>query len=188
MICLIARRSATTEMGPSMSASSTRFLPSARPENHAQGFRERLGQIKFLHVELHPAGFDLRHIQDVVDHLEQIVPAGENVVAIFLILLRTQRPEHAAFHDLGKSNDGIERRAQLVAHIGEELGLGLIGFLGAVFFPGIFLGRSASSMAWRSSAVCERFRSITVARSRRSFSTSFCSCSLMRVMSVPTET
>ena len=51
-----------------------------------------------------------------------------------------------------------------------------------------FSARSASSIAWRSSAVCERFRSITVARSRRSLSTSFCSCSLIRVMSVPTET
>ena len=67
------------------------------------------------------------------------MPAGEYVVAIFLIFLRTQRSEHAAFHDLGESNDGIERRAQLVAHVGEEFGFGLVGFLGAGFLPGVFL-------------------------------------------------
>ena len=46
------------------------------PGHHAQRFRQRFGQIERLHVELHPAGFDLRHIQDVVDHFEQIVTAG----------------------------------------------------------------------------------------------------------------
>ncbi len=57
-----------------------------------------------------------------------------------------------------------------------------------VFSWNIFRTRSASSSAWRSSAPCERFRSTTLARSRRSLSISRCSCSLMRVMSVPTET
>ena len=50
-----------------------------------------------------------------------------------------------------------------------------------VFSCEYFSARSASS-------AFERFRSSTLARSRASFSTSFCSCSLMRVMSVPTET
>ena len=44
------------------------------------------------------------------------------------------------FHDLGKSDDGIEGRAQLVAHVGEEFRFRLVGFLGAGFFFGIFLG------------------------------------------------
>ncbi len=61
-------------------------------------------------------------------------------MAIFLIFLRSERAEHAAFHDFGESDDGVERRAQLVAHIGEEFGLGLVGFLGAGLFPGVFLG------------------------------------------------
>ena len=65
--------------------------------------------------------------------------AGQDVVAVFGVFFRTQRAEHAAAHDFGKSDDGVERRAQLVAHIGEEFRLGLVGFLGAVFFVGIFL-------------------------------------------------
>ena len=110
------------------------------PGHHAQRFRQRLRQVERLHVELHAAGLDLRHVQDVVDHFEQIVAAGENVVAVFLVFLRPERSEHAAFHDLGKSDDGVERGAQFVAHIGEEFGFGLVGFLGAVFLLGIFFG------------------------------------------------
>ena len=110
------------------------------PGHHAQRFRQRLRQIERLQVELHPAGLDLRHVQDVVDDFEQIVAAGQDVVAVFLVFLRAERAEHAAAHDLGKSDDGVERRAQLVAHIGEEFGFGLVGFLGAVLFLGIFFG------------------------------------------------
>jgi len=47
-------------------------------------------------------GFDLRHVEDVVDDLEQILPLVQDVVAIFLILVRTERSEHAAAIDLGK--------------------------------------------------------------------------------------
>ena len=108
--------------------------------HHAQRFGERLGQIERLHVELHPSGLDLGHVEDVVDDFQQIVAAGENVVAVFLIFLRAELAEHAAFHDLGETDDGVERRAQLVTHIGQELGFGLVGLLGAGLFPGVFLG------------------------------------------------
>ena len=108
--------------------------------HHAQRFRQRLRQIERLQVELHPAGLDLRHVEDVVDDFEQIVAAGQDVVTVFLVFFRAERAEHAAAHDLGESDDGIERRAQFVAHIGEEFGFGLVGFLGAVLFLGIFFG------------------------------------------------
>ena len=140
MICLTARRSATTEMASSISASSVRFLSSARAGDDAQRFRQRLRQVELLHVELHAAGLDLRHVEDVVDDFQQIMAAGQNVVAVFLVFLRAERAEHAAAHDLGEPDDGIERRAQLVAHIGEEFGFGLVGFLGAVLLLGIFFG------------------------------------------------
>ena len=55
------------------------------------------------------------------------------------VFLRPQRSEHAAAHHLGKSDDGVERCTQFVAHIGEEFGFGLVGFLGAVLLVGIFL-------------------------------------------------
>ncbi len=56
-----------------------------------------------------------------------------DVAGIFGIFRRTDRPEHAGEQDFGKAENGVERRSQLVAHIGEELGLGLVGGLGAFF-------------------------------------------------------
>jgi len=46
-----------------------------------------------------------------------------DVVAVFGVLLRAKRPKHGLLHDLGEPNDGVERRAQLVTHIGKELRL-----------------------------------------------------------------
>ena len=63
-----------------------------------------------------------------------------------LIFFGAERAEHAGFHDLGKADDGVERRAQFVAHIGEEFRLGLVGFLGAGFFGGVFLGQFGGAL------------------------------------------
>ena len=41
------------------------------------------------------------------------------------------RPEHLALHHLGKAQDGVERRAQLMAHLRQEARLGDVGALGA---------------------------------------------------------
>src|SRR3546814_19609669 len=53
---------------------------------------------------------------------------------LFRSVLRViERPEGLRRHHLGKADDGVERRAQLVAHMGEEAGLrpaGRLGFLG----------------------------------------------------------
>src|SRR6185503_13550751 len=56
------------------------------PGYHAQRFRQQLRQVERLHVELHAAGLDLRHVEDVVDVFEQVFSAGQDVVAVFLVL------------------------------------------------------------------------------------------------------
>jgi len=61
-------------------------------------------------------------------------------VTILLVLVGAERAEHAAAHDLREADDGVERGTQLMAHIGEEFRLGLVGVLGAVLFVGVFLG------------------------------------------------
>ena len=109
--------------------------------DHAHGLTEQRIEREVLEVEADAAGLDLRHIEDVVDDLEQILPAAADVAAIFVIFLGTERPEHIGFHDLGESDDRVERRAQLMAHIGEEFRFRLIGFFGAGLFGGIFLGQ-----------------------------------------------
>ena len=67
-------------------------------------------------------------------------PDGQDVVAVLLILVGAEHAEHAAAHDLGEADDGVQRRAQFVAHIGEEFGFRLVGFLGAILFLRVFFG------------------------------------------------
>ena len=86
------------------------------------------------------AGLDARHVEDVVDDREEILAARADVAAILLVLLRAERAEDAALHHLGEADDGVERRAQLVAHVGEELGLGAVGALGLRLLVEVALG------------------------------------------------
>ena len=98
-------------------------------------------EIEVLEVQPNAAGLDFRHVENVVDDVEQILSAAVDIAAIFVIFVGPERSEHARLHDLGKADDGVERRAQLVAHVGEEFRFRLVGFLGAGLFFGVFLGQ-----------------------------------------------
>ena len=71
-------------------------------------------------MKLHPPRFDLGQVEDVVDQREQMPARAEHAVERLGILL--QRLRILAQH-LAHPDDGVERRAQLVAHVGEELRL-----------------------------------------------------------------
>src|SRR5262245_15703803 len=77
-------------------------------------------QSKTTQVELHPPGLDLREVEDVVDQGEQVTASAEHAVERFKVLLERLGvlPQH-----LGYADDSVERRAQLVAHVGQELRL-----------------------------------------------------------------
>ncbi|GAD60584.1 hypothetical protein MBEBAB_2834 [Brevundimonas abyssalis TAR-001] len=55
----------------------------------------------------------------------------QDVDGVALVAFVAEGAEHLAGHDLGEAVDGVQRGAQFVAHIGQELALGLIGRLGA---------------------------------------------------------
>src|SRR3954447_4114525 len=82
-----------------------------------------------LEEEVHFAGLDFGEVEDGVDELEEVFAGGVDfcevgeveVVAFFL----GDFLEHLAVAD-----DGVERGAKLVAHVGEEGALGLIGVVG----------------------------------------------------------
>src|SRR6185312_10859789 len=67
-----------------------------------------------------------------------------DVADIFEMALVLDRPQHLLLDDVGEADDGIERSPQLVAHVGEEVGLGAVGRLGLVLgvrrYPGGLLG------------------------------------------------
>src|SRR3546814_2387140 len=52
-----------------------------------------------------------------------------NIAGIAVVAVAAELAVQLVQHDLGKTDDGVERRAQLVTHVGEELGLGAVGGL-----------------------------------------------------------
>ena len=79
-------------------------------------------------MKLHPPGLDLGEVEDVVDQREQVAARAEHAIERLDVLLQRLGilPQH-----LGDADDGVERRAQLVAHVGEELRLVLARHLRA---------------------------------------------------------
>ncbi len=89
------------------------------------------GEHHWLLVEFVAAGFDARQIEDFVDQAEQVLAGIVDVVRVFLVGRHGVRPENLALHHLGEAEDGVERRAQLVAHLREELRLRDVRAFGA---------------------------------------------------------
>ena len=76
-------------------------------------FSEQRRHLHRLQVERHLAGFHLGQVEDVVDQGEQVLAAAEDVAdepSLFIGHLAHQ----AVLEHLGKADDGIERRPQLV--------------------------------------------------------------------------
>ena len=76
-------------------------------------------------MQLELAGLDLGHVQHAVDQLQQMA-AGfmdqpRNIPDSAAI---AQAAENLPRHHFRETDDGVERRAQLMAHIGEEGGFG----------------------------------------------------------------
>ena len=89
-------------------------------------FSRRPVEGDFLDLDSDRAGLDLREIENVVDEVEQ-VGAGRVDVARKLDLLVGKVARHVFGELLAEDEDGVERRAQLVRHVGQELGLVLRG-------------------------------------------------------------
>ena len=92
-----------------------------RDDERAHLFEQR-HDFDVFEKDVHLAGFDLRQIENVVDQAEQ-VPAG----AFDLLEVGNEsflsEIDCVFLENFAVADDGVERRAQLVAHIGEELRL-----------------------------------------------------------------
>ena len=73
-------------------------------------------------VELKFPGFDLRQIEYLIDEAKEMSPGAVHALQR---LLRLFGPETRRIgdHHLGQTDDGVERRAKLVAHAGDKLRL-----------------------------------------------------------------
>jgi hypothetical protein len=77
-------------------------------------------------VELHLAGLDLGEVEDVVDEGQKVVAGGVDRLGE-LDLLRLEVALAVVGEHAREDEQRVERRAQLVAHVGQELGLVLRG-------------------------------------------------------------
>src|SRR5664279_5615480 len=82
--------------------------------------------------ELVAAGLDTRQVENLVDQPEQMHTGIMDIGGIFLVGRHRVLAEHFRFHHFGEPEDGIERRAQFVAHLREEARLRDVGGLRAL--------------------------------------------------------
>ena len=75
--------------------------------------------------QLQLAGFDLGEVQDVIDDGQQRVGAAAGGLDIIALLVR----QFGVQQQGGHADDAVHGRADFVAHVGQELGLGERGFL-----------------------------------------------------------
>ena len=77
-------------------------------------------------LQAHAVGLDLGEIQDIVDHAEQVLARDLDLVQMVELLRR----HRGLLQQVGHADHGIHRRADLVAHVGQEIGLGMRRLLG----------------------------------------------------------
>src|SRR6516164_9336305 len=97
------------------------FVSRHRLQRAANGLGNVLNAV-IRKFEFELTGLDLRKIKHVVDESEQVLAVGLKSFEYSKHLLG-RLTISAVRHQFGIAQDGVERRAQLVAHIGEELRL-----------------------------------------------------------------
>ena len=88
---------------------------------------EHIRQVDLLLLQLNFAAFNAAHVQHIVDEAQQVVAGGENFCQIVLHLLGAA---HIGDGQGGEADDGVHGGADVVGHIAQEGGLGLIGAAG----------------------------------------------------------
>ena len=109
--------------------------------DHAHGRLDDLRDIAGSFVELEAAGLDLRGVENAVDDAQQVLAAIPDVPRVLEILVRTDRPIELPANDLGEPEDRVQGGAQLMAHVGQELALGVVREFGLLLGPHQFLFR-----------------------------------------------
>ncbi len=77
-------------------------------------------------LDHHPPGLDLGKVEDVVEDAHQVLCGAGNLAQLVLLL----RARLGTLQQMGHADDGIHRRADFVAHIGQERALAAAGGFG----------------------------------------------------------
>ena len=124
MIWRIERRSATT-LGRSAGMFLRRITRAAVACSciSLKAVIDHLAEIDRGEIEFELAGLDLREIEEIVDQREQMRAAGVDVIDIAAVLVVADLAEALQPHHFREAEDGVERRAQFMADLGEEFRL-----------------------------------------------------------------
>ena len=100
------------------------FLIGSAQSHELLDLPDRFVQVKTTLIDGNPPRLNSGHVQDIIDQVEEMLPAPlDNFQALALFRRRLSLVDE----EIGKSQDGIERRAQLVIHIRQESALGAVG-------------------------------------------------------------
>ena len=100
--------------------------------DEAHGAAGDVVQVEHFLEQFELAGLDLGHVEDAVDQFEQVPAAFMDQLGVFEIFRAADGAEHLMRHHFGEADDGVERRAQLVTHVGKEARLGTACGLGEI--------------------------------------------------------
>ena len=89
--------------------------------DHGLAFKQHRCQGDGFEREQQPPGFNHREVEDFIDQLEQVPACMKDLVNA--APLRGGRRRLIGLHELSKAKNGVERRAQFMAHAGKEIGL-----------------------------------------------------------------
>ena len=92
---------------------------------------DQVGQVERNMFQLQRLAFDAREVEDIVDHLEQMLGGLGGQRRVFGLLLG----HLGGFQQLQHAQYAVHRRAQFVAHHRQEVRLRIVGALG--FFTGL---------------------------------------------------
>ncbi len=98
--------------------------------NEGGGGSRGLMHVEPFLMQLGAAGFYLGQVEDPIDLGQEMMPGIVDVLGIGADLNRCDLLP-ALGQQMGEADDRVERRAQLMAHIRQELGLRPVGGLGA---------------------------------------------------------
>ncbi len=88
--------------------------------------RQQLADVERFRLDLHVASFDLGQVKHVIDQLQQIMTGPMHDIGVANLLLG-QVARRVLSQLIAQDENTVERRAQLVRHVGEELGFVPVG-------------------------------------------------------------
>ena len=97
--------------------------------NAAHDLVEQAGKLDFFPLHIHLAGFDLGEVKHVVNETQQVLAYTDDFVQVVADGW-VARVLGIFEQQLAETDDGVQGRAQFVAHVGQEKAFGAVGPIG----------------------------------------------------------